>query len=111
MLEQTAAEADQSPSVKGAPWDVVEVRALPDHRLHARFRDGVAGVVNMKAAVHAPDAGVFARLADPARFAAVTIEGGAVTWPGALDAWPWSLDLAPDAMHDELAERGEWTLV
>jgi hypothetical protein len=40
--------------------------------------------------------------------AAVSIDGGAVAWSGALETWPWSIDLAPDAMHDELAARGEW---
>ncbi len=92
------------------PWNVLAVKPLPDYRIQVRFRDGVDGVVDMKAAVHAPDADVFAVLADPALFAAVSIVEGAVTWTGALDAWPWSLDLAPDAMHDELAASGLWIL-
>jgi tRNA(Arg) A34 adenosine deaminase TadA len=47
-------------------------------------------------------AGVFARLRDPAQFAAVGIDHGAVTWPG-------ELDLAPDAMYAEIRAHGHWT--
>jgi len=51
--------------------------------------------------VQAQDAGVFRSLADPALFAQAGVEMGAVTWPGGLD-------LAPDAMHDSIAQRGEF---
>ena len=44
---------------------------------------------------------MFATLRDPAVFNDVKIEIGTVTWPNGAD-------LAPDAMHDELAARGEW---
>jgi hypothetical protein len=50
-----------------------------------------------------PDAGVFAVLADQQRFAEVFVDYGVVTWPG-------ELDLAPDAMHTELKNHGEWRL-
>jgi len=60
-------------------------------------------MVDMSALVHSPNAGVFAVLADPARFAEVGIDLGAVTWPGGLD-------LAPDAMYAALREKGVWTL-
>ncbi|MBF0141418.1 MAG: hypothetical protein HQL74_14200 [Magnetococcales bacterium] len=33
----------------------------------------------------------------------VTIDYGAVTWPG-------EIDLAPDALHDEIEQNGEWIL-
>jgi len=83
------------------PWDVVEVEAFPDFRLRVRFVDGLQGMVDMSARVHAKDAGVFAALADPALFEKVYVEHGAVTWPG-------DLDLAPDAMHAAIKKHGEW---
>jgi hypothetical protein len=46
---------------------------------------------------------VFSHLSDPAQFRQVTVVGGAVTWPG-------ELDLAPDAMHEEIKQRGEWVV-
>ncbi|SCX47800.1 DUF2442 domain-containing protein [Nitrosospira sp. Nsp1] len=86
-----------------APWRVKAVEALDDYRLHVRFIDGLEGEVDMAERVHAPDAGVFAVLADPDLFAQVYVELGAVTWPG-------ELDLAPDAMHDEIKKYGVWRL-
>ncbi|HMF76610.1 MAG TPA: DUF2442 domain-containing protein [Bryobacteraceae bacterium] len=85
------------------PDDVAEVAALDGFRLHVRFFDGVEGQVEMIAPVHSPAAGVFAQLADPARFVEVYVEHGAVTWPG-------ELDLAPDAMYQEIKNHGEWKL-
>ncbi len=110
MREQAIAKADRSAPVSQVAWDVVGVRALPGFRLHVRFNDGTEGTVDLSRFIHEPDAGVFAGLADPARFANVGIEEGAVTWQGALDVWPWSLDLAPDAMHTKIREQGEWVL-
>jgi hypothetical protein len=86
-----------------APDDVRDVIPLPGYRLAVRFHDGTAGVVDMAVMITAPDAGVFARLRDPAMFARVYVLYGVVTWPG-------ELDLAPDAMHDALAATGEWVL-
>jgi len=60
-------------------------RGLPGWQLHVRFNDGLEGMVEMKRVVHAPDAGVFAELADPERFAAVYVDFEAVTWPGEID--------------------------
>jgi hypothetical protein len=57
----------------------------------------------MSRLVHSPGSGAFARLADPALFAQVTLDDGAVAWPG-------ELDLAPDAMHSAIQEHREWTL-
>lgn len=108
VTEQATAKADRSAPPGRVAWDVVAVRALPDFRLHVRFNDGTEGTVDLGRFVHASDAGMFAALADPTRFAAVGIEQGAVTWPGVLETWPWSLDLAPDAMHTEIRGRGEW---
>ena len=108
MREQATAKADRSAPVSRVAWDVVEVRALPNFRLLIRFNDGTEGTADLNRFVHAPDAGVFAALADPARFANVGLEEGAVTWHGALEAWPYVLDLAPDAMHAQIREHGEW---
>jgi hypothetical protein len=101
---------DRSPSVTtlppiicDQPDDVAEVTALDGFRLHVRFVDGLAGEVDMNELVHSPASGVFAELADPARFAEAYVEYGAVTWPG-------ELDLAPDAMYAEIKKTGRWTL-
>ena len=76
---------------------------MPGHRLRVRFIDGLEGLVDMSALVHAPGAGVFAALADPKRFAEAGIEYGAVAWPG-------EIDLAPDAMYAAIKANGEWIL-
>jgi hypothetical protein len=103
MLDQATDEDHPAAALSRVPWHVAHVEALPAFCLSVRFNDGVAGIVDMAREVHAPDAGVFAALADPTLFAQVGIEMGAVWWPG-------DLDLAPDAMHDEIAEHGEWIL-
>jgi hypothetical protein len=86
-----------------APWRVKAVETLDGYRLHVRFIDGLEGEVDMSEFVRAPDAEVFAVLADPDVFAQAYVELGAVTWPG-------ELDLAPDAMHDEIEKNGVWKL-
>lgn len=86
-----------------APDDVRDVIPLPGYRLAVRFHDGTAGIVDMSTMINGPNAGVFARLRDPAMFARVHVLYGVVTWPG-------ELDLAPDAMHQALVSQGEWTL-
>lgn len=89
------------PAVKPcADWRVTSVEVIGEHRLRVRFVDGVEGDVQF---MPSRFRGVFAPLADPARFAEARVELGAVTWPG-------ELDLAPDAMHDAIAARGEWIL-
>jgi hypothetical protein len=108
MREQSAAEKNQAPFITPAikprmPWRVVAVSPLPEHRLRVQFIDGLEGIVDMSALVHAAHAGVFAALADEGLFSQVFVEHGAVTWPG-------EIDLAPDAMHAEIAKSGEWVL-
>jgi hypothetical protein len=98
-----AASIVPSIEIGGAPWDVMAVEALEGYRLWVRFADGVQGEVDMAEFARAPDAGVFAVLADPDIFAQAYVELGAVTWPG-------ELDLAPDAMHDEIKKNGIWML-
>jgi len=86
-----------------APDDPRDVIPLSGYRLAVRFMDGISGIVDASALIASPDAGVFAKLRDPEVFAQVRIQYGAVTWPG-------EIDLAPDVMHDELRDHGEWKL-
>jgi hypothetical protein len=79
------------------------VTTLPGSRLFVRFVDGLTGIVDLSALIASPEAGVFARLRDRSLFEQVTVEMGAVVWPG-------ELDLAPDAMHAEIKQHGEWKI-
>lgn len=103
MCAQTISEEDPAAAVivPRSPFRVVSVEALPDFCLKVRCVDGTEGVVDMRPLVHAPDAGVFAPLADPQLFAQVFVNFGVVTWPG-------ELDLAPDAMHAAFKRDGRW---
>ncbi|MBV9036315.1 MAG: DUF2442 domain-containing protein [Acidobacteriaceae bacterium] len=92
------------PIVCNQPDDVAEVTALDEFRLRVRFNDGLEGYVDISALIHSAHAGVFAQLADPARFAEAYVQYGAVTWPG-------ELDLAPDAMYAEIKKNGKWVLI
>ncbi len=96
---------DRTPTLAGVvhPEDVVEVYAEPGFQLFVRFYDGTAGRVAMSGLIQSPRAGVFAKLADPAKFAEVCEEHGAVTWPEGLD-------LAPDAMYEAIRTKGTWVL-
>jgi hypothetical protein len=77
-------------------WDVVEVKPEPEYRLFVRFKDGLAGCVQLR-----PEelTGALAPLLDAQFFEQVFIDGGAVAWPG-------EIDLAPDAMYAEVASQG-----
>lgn len=107
MPSEATSEADTTAAVTypmpmyNHPDEVQNVIALPGYRLAVRFFDGTSGVVDMKEMIEGQEAGVFAALRDPSMFNAVKIDIGTVTWPNGAD-------LAPDAMHDELAARGEW---
>lgn len=81
-------------------WDVTEVKVQNDAALWVRFRDGLQGQV-----IFLPSAfrGVFARLSQPAEFRQARLQDGVLTWPG-------ELDLAPDAMHQAIAQHGQWVL-
>jgi hypothetical protein len=79
------------------------VNALPEFRLRVAFADGLTGLVDISGLVHSPQAGVFAKLADPALFAQVRLDYGAVAWPG-------EVDLAPDAMYAAIQEHKIWLL-
>lgn len=77
-------------------WRISELRVVEDYALWVRFMDGLEGVVRFQPGFFR---GVFSHLVDPQMFRKVTVVNGAVTWPG-------DLDLAPDAMHQEIKQRG-----
>ena len=74
-------------------WDVVEVKPAPDYCLFVRFKDGLAGRVQLR---REELTGVLAPLLDVTFFERVFANFGAVAWPG-------EIDLAPDAMYAEIA--------
>ena len=74
-------------------WDVVEVKPEAHYRLFVRFKDGVAGRLQLR-----PEqlTGALAPLLDEQFFGQAFIDCGAVAWPG-------EIDLAPDAMYAQIA--------
>ena len=80
------------------PWRVMSVKAMPGFKLYVGFVDGTENQPALASSIHAPDAGVFAVLADATLFAQVFVDCGAVTWPG-------ELDLAPDDMYRRIKNR------
>ena len=76
-------------------WDIVEVRAEPEHTLFVRFKDGLAGRLRL---AHDELTGVLAPLRDERFFRRVFIDNGAVAWPG-------EIDLAPDAMYTQIVSQ------
>jgi hypothetical protein len=76
-------------------WDVVDVKPEPDYRLFVRFKDGLAGWVQLP-----KDrlTGTLSPLLDEHFFKQVFIDNGAVSWPG-------EIDLAPDAMYADIASQ------
>jgi hypothetical protein len=81
-------------------WDVVSITLENYLILSVRFADGVTGKVRF---LPSHLTGVFKPLAEPDFFAKVSVNDGVVTWPG-------EIDLAPDAMHAEIKQKGEWIL-
>jgi hypothetical protein len=76
-------------------WDVVEVKPEPEYRLFVRFKDGLAGHVQLR---REELTGALAPLLDEQFFESVFIDCGAVAWPG-------EIDLAPDAMYAQVADQ------
>ena len=76
-------------------WDIVEVKPEPEYRLFVRFKDGLAGCVQLR-----PEelTVALAPLLDAQFFEQVFIDCGAVAWPG-------DIDLAPDAMYAQVASQ------
>ena len=75
-------------------WDVIAVKALPEHRLAIELADGRKGVFDMRPILDRPG---LQRLKDPVYFANVGVRFGALTWPR-------DEDVAPDTLlaHFEL---------
>lgn len=108
MRQHAASHEDRPASLAPAPvpampWRVRGVRVLDDYALHVTFNDGSAGTVYMRAFIESPGAGVFAALADPEVFAQAHLVFGAVTWAD-------EIDLAPDEMHAQINQHGQWVL-
>lgn len=78
-------------------WDIVEVKPEPGYRLFVRFKDGLAGLVQLP---REELTGALAPLLDEQFFEKVFIDCGAVAWPG-------EIDLAPDAMYTQVASRSQ----
>ena len=76
-------------------WDVVEVKVEPHYCLLVRFKDGLAGRVQLR---RDDLTGVLEPLRDEQFFERVFIDSGAVAWPG-------EIDLAPDAMYSQVASQ------
>ena len=75
---------------------IVAVEARPNYHVWIRFEDGLEGELSL---AHLVGRGVFAAWNDEAEFRKVFIdeESGTIAWPGGLD-------VAPDALHQRLAE-------
>src|SRR5580700_6119787 len=76
-------------------WDVVEVKPEPHYCLFVRFKDGVAGRLQLRPVELT---GALSPLRDEQFFRQVFIDYGAVAWPG-------EIDLAPDAMYVQIAGK------
>ena len=73
-------------------WNVIEVKPEPHHCLFIRFKDGVAGRLQLRLEELT---GALVPLRDEQFFSQVFIDNGAVAWPG-------EIDLAPDAMYAQI---------
>jgi Protein of unknown function (DUF2442) len=67
--------------------EVIKLKYLGGHRLHATFSDGTAGEHGFSALVGASGP-MGEPLRDPAYFARVFLEDGAPTWPNGFDMDP-----------------------
>ena len=104
MRTKSVAKENFSPGIVcTAPWRLTRVKPLPNYELEVEFNDGVYGIVEMVKLIMSDKAGVFAVLKDQDLFNKAHLEYGVLTWPG-------EIDLAPDAMHDEIKDKGRWVL-
>jgi hypothetical protein len=76
-------------------WDVIEVRPEPGYCLFLRFKDGLAGRVQLR---KEELTGALAPLLDEEVFDRVSNDYAAVAWPG-------DIDLAPDAMYARVSKE------
>jgi len=77
------------------PRDIVAVKALPNHRLHLIFDNGVEGEVALNQLV--PFKGVLEPLSNPDVFIAVSVNAELGTIQ-----WPHGADLDPDVLYAEV---------
>ena len=89
--------------VPSVPWRLCEVRPLEPYRLYVKFIDGLEGFVDLSRLITSDNAGIFMALRDSQLFKSVYLNYGSVAWPG-------DLDLAPDAMYNEIKDKGEWII-
>jgi len=75
--------------------DIVEARAIGNHRLYLRFEDGVSGEIDLGRLIDFK--GIFEPLQRPEELAKVRVdpEIGTVCWPNGAD-------LDPDVLYAEL---------
>lgn len=99
---ETAVNAPTRPI---APWRVVTAEPLTGFRLRVTFVDGTSGEVDLEARLRSEEVleTVFEPLRQAEFFANVKVVLGAVEWPNGAD-------LAPDAMYDEIRQKGRWVL-
>ena len=75
--------------------EIVEARYLDGYRVFVRFKDGVAGELDLAPMLRFD--GVFAPLRDPKYFALVRVDPDAGTI-----VWPNGVDLCPDVLRHRL---------
>ncbi len=75
--------------------DIVEARAVGEHRLYLRFEDGVKGEVELSKLVDFT--GVFAPLREPKEVARIRVDSELGTV-----YWPTGADLDPDVLYSIL---------
>lgn len=85
--------------IPSSSWRVCNVRLLGSYRLYVKFVDGLEGVVDLSNLIMSENAGIFIILRDPGLLKSVYLNYGVVSWPG-------DLDLSPDAMYDEIKNKG-----
>ena len=73
--------------------------------IHVRFRDGLAGYVDMGPFLERPDVigSPFEPLRQEAFFLQMAVRDGLVQWPNGAD-------LSPDSMYDAIRESGRWVV-
>lgn len=71
-------------------YDVIEARHVHDHVVWLRFRDGLAGEVDLAPELHGP---VFEPLRDVDFFRRFRLDVDSLAWPNGAD-------LAPEFLHD-----------
>src|SRR5690349_6970864 len=104
MRKKSVSKENTAPGIVcTAPWRLSKIKSLPNYEVEVEFNDGAHGIVEMVELIMSDRAGVFAALRDKDLFNKAHLEYGVLTWPGGID-------LAPDAMHDEIKQKGRWVL-